>query len=120
MKIKLSKPVYFKAGIETKIGTVVEADKKEAVRLIALEAATPVDEKEPVVEDVTEAKVDTKELLEVKGITKKNIEALVAAGFNTIKSLQGATAEQLTQIKGISKTTAETIKKDAADFEVED
>lgn len=51
--------------------------------------------------------------MSLEGIGEKLLDALMEAGFDTLEKIKGATAEQLTEVKGIGKKKAEKLIAEA-------
>ena len=105
-------------------GSVVELDKADALNLIANEQATALDTgvnipSEPAVEASAEKDAHAaavEELSQVNGITAKNVDAIIDAGYSSIKELKLATTAQLKAIPGVTPRVAQIIVADAAEF----
>lgn len=141
-KMKVRVKVSIQNGARTKwlpAGSVVELDKVDALNLIANEQATaldtgmdiPSEQTAPAAQVAPAAEGDSSddtaeqraacidELLQVKGITDKNVNAIYDAGFTSVAALQKATAAQLKAVPDITLRVAQMIVRDAAEFETE-
>ena len=119
MQVKLL--VSAKVGGEwKKPGAVVELLDDEARRLFRLEAA----QRPSVIEVGSSSDTYTREdvddmiekLIEVEGVDNKLVGDLIDAGFTDVELLMNAEVNDLCQIKGIGKRTAERIIDSAAEL----
>jgi len=110
-------------------GSVVEVSKEDGLKMISRGQASALDTGKdmPSADDANVDKLSDEaratareELLQVKGVTKKNVDAIIDAGYTTITELQEATEEQLAALPNVSAKQAENIVADAAEFVDED
>ena len=129
MQIRTKVPVQITAGGKwLPTGSVIEVEQPDALKMIQRGSATPIDTGADLAPGEGDEDTLTKEqrsamaaeLLEVKGVTKKNVDGIIDAGYTTIPELQEATAEQLAALPKVSEKQAGHIVADAAEFETED
>jgi replicative superfamily II helicase len=130
MKLRMKVPVQIEPrGKWLPAGTVLDIEHDEAMKLIARNTATAVDGGDPFPSDdagpvsrLTDVEMDEaiEELTQVKYINKKNVRAVIEAGYKNIEELQAATEEQIAAIPGIVAKHAKTIVTDAAEFVITD
>lgn len=126
MKVRVKVSIQNGAGTKwLPAGSIVELDKADALKLIANEQATALDTNSALPSEAPSAPAETTkteaiaELMQVKGVSEKNANALYDAGYTSITALQKVTAAQLKELEGITPRVAQMIVRDAAEFEAE-
>jgi len=64
--------------------------------------------REEIVQEKEEAKKARAEMM-LEGVGEKLLEALIAAGFDSLEKISEANVEQLTQVKGIGEKKAQSL-----------
>jgi predicted flap endonuclease-1-like 5' DNA nuclease len=109
------------------VGSVIDIEQDEALKIIGRQQATPLDNGQPLPTTPSdevkspkltkeERELAIKDLLPVKGIGEKNVDAIIDAGYLTIEDLLDVTEEQLAAIDRVTKANAKSIVKDVPTY----